>query len=81
MTKSRSPFAGKSLTEGTSLANTSIEQRLFSKSPTQAGTEKPTEPVQTKKPETQEVQWGVINVAVHLLLVLLPFLVCNYRIG
>jgi hypothetical protein len=41
MTKPGSPFAGKKLTEGTPFAKTSVEQRLFSNSPTQDSAEKP----------------------------------------
>jgi hypothetical protein len=49
MAKSTSPFAGKKLTGVTSPAEMSIEQRLFSSSPTQVKADKP------KEPETQEV--------------------------
>jgi hypothetical protein len=41
MAKATSPFVGKKLTGITSPANTSIEQRLFSHSPTQNKAEKP----------------------------------------
>jgi hypothetical protein len=55
MANSSSPFAGKKLTGGTSPAETSVEQRLFKSSPTQAGTGKLKEPEETKKPDTQKV--------------------------
>ena len=55
MAKSPSPFAGKKLTGLTSPAETSIEQRLFSSSPTQNKAEKPKEAEETRdadKPAT-----------------------------
>jgi hypothetical protein len=55
MVKSSSPFAGKKLTGETNPTELSVEQRLFSSSPTQAGIGKPKEAEETKKPETQEV--------------------------
>jgi hypothetical protein len=50
-----SPFSGIKLTEQTPLAESSLDQRLFSNSPTQSANAKSKRVDETKKPETQEV--------------------------